>query len=724
MTLPHDPLVSALRAALESAYDIESELTGGGMSRVFVATERALNRRVVIKVLPPELAAGVNRDRFRREIQLAAQLQHPHIVPLLSAGDVEGILYYTMPFIEGESLKHALAGGARFSPREVLGILQDVADALAFAHERGVIHRDVKPANVLRTGVHALVADFGVAKALSAALPAVGMTTTGMAIGTPQYMAPEQLAGDPAADHRVDIYALGLLGHELLTGAPTFAEPSPQATLAAQLTRNPAPLEPVRPDAPAGLARLLMQCLEKDARDRPATAREVRAALEDIVLHSGPYSPPVASRSPLLRWAPAAALAAIALISAAGLAFRSRNAATRAVDSQAPGASTPPSAVVSDSTPTPDSAARRQAAVPAIPPPQPVDSDTGPRTTATTAPATGSTRRPEGARARTVVDSIADLVLLLRTQSPPQPVVRPPAPDAVSRAGIAERQASLGPRRKALIVTLPDSMSRDLARRISVQLDPRRFEFAIVENGASGRDYQDSLAVAGGHDVGLFARTALRSDSSYVGEIRLRDFTAHPGYSSNQVSRRLPADSFAIASDTLAVQATRRLATMDGMPRAGAVDPEFRAFEERARNMGPPRRIVIWNHPPHDNLQVQEAGSRVMDVLRAAIRSLPRYVQVPRDSTLSILARSRNRETVMSALNADIMVSVAANLRSSSADSVSWTITVRDLGAASSYQSRSFQSAVTTLADPLALTAPLLSRVLAAIEQMDVAPRK
>jgi serine/threonine-protein kinase len=291
MTLPPETLVDALRAALGPAYDLESELTGGGMSRVFVATERALNRKVVVKVLPPDLAAGVNRERFRREIQLAAQLQHPHIVPLLSAGDTEGFLYYTMPFIEGESLKHALSHGTRFSTREVVGVLHDVVDALAYAHSRGVIHRDVKPANVLRSGKHALVADFGVAKALSAAMPAVGMTTSGMAIGTPQYMAPEQLAGDPAADHRVDIYAVGLLGYELLTGAPTFAEPSPQATLAAQLTRSPQPLEAKRPDVPAPLARLLMWCLQKEPAARPADAQVVRNELEELVMPSGDYAP-------------------------------------------------------------------------------------------------------------------------------------------------------------------------------------------------------------------------------------------------------------------------------------------------------------------------------------------------------------------------------------------------------------------------------------------------
>lgn len=169
-----------LRDAFESSYVLDRELTGGGMSRVFLATERALNRRVVIKVLPPDLAAGVNRERFRREIQLAAQLQHPHIVPLYSAGEHGDLLYYTMPYIEGESLKHAIhqqGTKARFSPREVVGILHDVVDALGYAHERGVIHRDIKPGNVLRSGRHAVVTDFGVAKAISAAMPAVGMTT-------------------------------------------------------------------------------------------------------------------------------------------------------------------------------------------------------------------------------------------------------------------------------------------------------------------------------------------------------------------------------------------------------------------------------------------------------------------------------------------------------------------------------------------------------------------
>src|SRR6266480_4657530 len=177
-----------LQEALGANYQLDRELAGGGMSRVFVAIDRVLGRKVVVKVLPPELAAGVNRERFRREIQVAAQLQHPHIVPLLSAGEQGDLLWYTMPFIDGESLRAALERKKQFTAREVIRILHDVIDALAFAHERGVIHRDIKPANILTQGSHALVTDFGVAKALTAALPGAGITTAGMAIGTPSYM--------------------------------------------------------------------------------------------------------------------------------------------------------------------------------------------------------------------------------------------------------------------------------------------------------------------------------------------------------------------------------------------------------------------------------------------------------------------------------------------------------------------------------------------------------
>ncbi|GAB1342232.1 hypothetical protein MASR1M101_13590 [Gemmatimonas sp.] len=243
-------------------------------------------------MLPPELAAGVNVERFRREIQLAAQLQHPHIVPLLSAGDDEGLLWFSMPYIEGESLRGALSRHGRLSARDVVRILHDVVDALAYAHARGVVHRDIKPDNILTSGMHALVTDFGVAKALSAAIPIHGGTTTGMAIGTPAYMAPEQLAADPAADHRVDLYAVGLLAYELLTGKSPFIGSSPQATLAAQLTVTPEPPHRSLKDIPEALSALIMHCLEKDAAKRPQSAQALLDALEALPPMSSTASTP------------------------------------------------------------------------------------------------------------------------------------------------------------------------------------------------------------------------------------------------------------------------------------------------------------------------------------------------------------------------------------------------------------------------------------------------
>ena len=275
-----------LKFALSDAYELERELGGGGMSRVFVATETSLGRKIVIKVLSPALTADVDRGRFRREIMVAAQLQHPHIVTLLSAGEVDNVLYYTMPFISGESLKAALENGP-LSVLEVVRVLYHVSEGLEYAHGQGVVHRDIKPANVLRSGTYSLITDFGVAKALNAAMPNSGMTSTGMAVGTPAYMAPEQLAADAAADHRVDLYALGLLAYELLYGKSPFAAISQQRILAAVLTQEPTPLVEVRPDVPASLSRLVMRCLSKDPENRPANATEVLDTLDMFATASG-----------------------------------------------------------------------------------------------------------------------------------------------------------------------------------------------------------------------------------------------------------------------------------------------------------------------------------------------------------------------------------------------------------------------------------------------------
>ena len=284
-------LQARLQAAVGDAYRIEKELGGGGMSRVFLAQERELERQVVVKVLPPEMAAGLNAERFRREIQLAASLQHPHIVPLLAAGHSDDLVYYTMPLIEGESVRAKLAREGELPITETMRILRDVADALAYAHEHRVVHRDIKPDNVLIARHHAVVTDFGVAKALSESTGKTSLTSAGVALGTPAYMAPEQAAADPHTDHRCDIYAVGALGYEMLTGRPPFTGATPQHVLAAQVTEAPEPVTKRRATVPAALAALVMRCLEKSPADRWQTAAELLQQLEAMATPSGGLTP-------------------------------------------------------------------------------------------------------------------------------------------------------------------------------------------------------------------------------------------------------------------------------------------------------------------------------------------------------------------------------------------------------------------------------------------------
>ena len=275
-----------LQTTLGGAYTIERELGGGGMSRVFVATESRLGRRVVVKVLRPEIAVATSSERFEREMALSARCQHPHIVPLLAAGEVGGLPYFTMPLVEGESLRDLLLRSGPLPLGEAVRLLTEVADALAYAHRQGVVHRDIKPENILLHDGHALIADFGVAKALHAAtraeLPQATITDLGLIIGTPAYMSPEQAVGDPNVDHRADLYALGVMAFELITGRHPFGSTSPGAMVSAQLSQTPPPVARERRDTPPALSGLIGKLLAKDPADRPPTAEAVQIMLQQI----------------------------------------------------------------------------------------------------------------------------------------------------------------------------------------------------------------------------------------------------------------------------------------------------------------------------------------------------------------------------------------------------------------------------------------------------------
>lgn len=272
-----------LTRALGDEYAIDAEL-GAGMSRVYRATERQLGRQVVIKVLPPELAGEISHERFRREIQLVATLQHPHIVPLLVAGEADGLPYFTMPFVEGETLRQRLQRGP-LDLREAFQIFRDVLQALSWAHAHGVVHRDVKPENVMLSGGVAVVTDFGVAKALEVAQHphlASGRMSMGLSVGTPQYMAPEQAAADPSADHRADLYAVGMVAYEALCGAHPFEGKRGVALMTAHASEAPPPLKPRVPHVPSAVCNVIMQSMAKKPEERPPSADAVLAVLDAL----------------------------------------------------------------------------------------------------------------------------------------------------------------------------------------------------------------------------------------------------------------------------------------------------------------------------------------------------------------------------------------------------------------------------------------------------------
>jgi len=280
-----------LTASLRSSYEIEKEIGQGGMATVYRARDLRHQRTVAVKVLLPELAATLGTQRFLQEIRIAANLTHPHILPVHESGEAGGFLYYVMPYIEGESLRARLDHEHELPIGDVVRILREVADALSYAHAHGVVHRDVKPANILLSGRHALVTDFGVAKAVSEATGRQRITTVGVALGTPTYMAPEQAAADPHLDHRVDIYALGVVGYELLAGRPPFLALQPQALLTAHMTETPAPVRTHRANVPEVLDHLILRCLEKRAADRFQSADEIVDQLEALITPSGGVTP-------------------------------------------------------------------------------------------------------------------------------------------------------------------------------------------------------------------------------------------------------------------------------------------------------------------------------------------------------------------------------------------------------------------------------------------------
>jgi eukaryotic-like serine/threonine-protein kinase len=307
-----------LAAALADRYRVDRELGQGGMATVYLAEDLKHHRKVALKVLRPELAATLGPERFFREIEVAARLQHPHILPLHDSGEAEGFLYYVMPFVDGENLRGRLNRHGELPIHEAVRLLAEVADALAYAHAQGVVHRDIKPDNVLLSGRHALVTDFGVAKAVSEATGRQILTTAGVALGTPAYMAPEQAAADPQLDHRVDIYALGAMGYELLAGRPPFTGRSSQEILAAHLTQPPEVVTMLRPAVPEALGAIVMKCLAKRPADRWQSAEELAAQLELQLTPSGGTTPaqtrPMpAAVAPRPGWARYAIVAAVVL---------------------------------------------------------------------------------------------------------------------------------------------------------------------------------------------------------------------------------------------------------------------------------------------------------------------------------------------------------------------------------------------------------------------------
>jgi serine/threonine-protein kinase len=303
-----------LQSAVGAEYAVERELGGGGMSRVFLATERALNRQVVLKLLPPELAQSVNADRFRREIQFAARLRHPHILPVLTAHESAGLLFYTMPYVRGESLRERIRRDQQLPIDEALRLTREVADALAYAHAQGIVHRDIKPDNILLDDGHAVVMDFGIARATAEATDK--LTHSGLAIGTVVYMSPEQASASSEVDARSDIYSLGCVLYEMLVGEPPFTGPTGQVITARKMSQPIPSIRIVRDTVPEPVERIVNRALAKTPADR-FTAESLRAAIDQTMPGTTESVAPPPVRRSRVTWIGAAVVVAIIGIASA-----------------------------------------------------------------------------------------------------------------------------------------------------------------------------------------------------------------------------------------------------------------------------------------------------------------------------------------------------------------------------------------------------------------------
>ncbi|MDH5197105.1 MAG: serine/threonine protein kinase [Gemmatimonadota bacterium] len=294
-----------LRAALADRYEVGEEIGRGGMATVYRADDLRHGRHVAIKVLRPELAAALGQERFQREIAVAATLNHPHVLPLHDSGEADTLLFYVMPFVEGESLRDRLRRETQLSVTDAVAITRQVADALAYAHDRGIVHRDIKPENIMLSGQHAVVTDFGIARVFDAE-DVARLTSTGMAIGTPSYMSPEQIAGDSTLDRRADIYALGCVLYEMLMGEPPFGGPTAQVIMARHAVERVPSMRAVRETIPEPVEGAVRTALAKTPADRFPTAREFIEALDVPLNTTTPAATaarPPGRRGQVLRWA-------------------------------------------------------------------------------------------------------------------------------------------------------------------------------------------------------------------------------------------------------------------------------------------------------------------------------------------------------------------------------------------------------------------------------------